>query len=166
MLLILDGYDEYSFAKKQLECDELRGPRDFQLEIQGFKSWKRKEGFAKKFLADEEDLDEFKLYLENKDLVGMAEIPLLLLMLCTLWKEKRHEGLPKSRADIFIQFIQTMLDHKGEIQLPMPFQKMTSTEARKTLVILERLPLKHFYKTVFTYAAANSPAIFQEVLKN
>ena len=156
VLLILDGYDEYSCAKehspilaiwngeqlrdchvivttRQLKCDELRGPSHVQLEIQGFKSWERKETFARKFMAGEEDLDEFKLYLVEKDLVDMAEIPLLLLMLCSLWKEKRHEGLPKSRADIFTQFIQTMLDHKGGSHQSMPFQKVTSTEAREDL---------------------------------
>ncbi|CAH3031414.1 unnamed protein product [Pocillopora meandrina] len=164
VLLILDGYDEYSFAEehspilaiwkgeqlrdchvivttRQLECDELKGPSHVQLEIQGFKSWKRKDTFARKFMAGE-DLDEFKLYLGEKDLVDMAEIPLLLLMLCILWKEKRHEGLPKSRAEIFTQFIQTMLDHKGEIQLPLPFQKMTSTEAREDLSNLGKVAFK------------------------
>ena len=156
VLLILDGYDEYSFAEehspileiwkgeqlrdchvivttRQLKCDELRGPSHVQLEIQGFKSWERKETFARKFMAGEEDLNEFRLYLEEKDLDDMAEIPLLLLMLCSLWKEKRHEGLPKSRADIFTQFIQTMLDHKGGSHQPMPFQRVTSTEAREDL---------------------------------
>ena len=156
VLLILDGYDEYSFAEehspilaiwkgeqlrdchvivttRQLECDELKGPSHVQLEIQGFKSWKRKDTFARKFMAGGEDLDEFKLYLGEKDLDDMAEIPLFLLMLCILWKEKRHEGLPKSRAEIFTQFIQTMLDHKDEIQQPKPFQKVTSTEAREDL---------------------------------
>ena len=156
VLLILDGYDEYSCAKehspilkiwkgeqlrdchiivttRQLKCDELRGPSHVQLEIQGFKSWERKETFARKFMAGEEDLDEFMLYLVEKDLVDVAEIPLLLLMLCSLWKEKHHEGLPKSRADIFTQFIQTMLDHKGGSHQSMPFQKVTSTEAREDL---------------------------------
>ena len=156
VLLILDGYDEYSFAEerspilaiwkgeqlrdchvivttRQLKCDELRGPSHVQLEIQGFKSWERKRTFARKFLASEQDLDEFMSYLEEKDLGDMAEIPLLLLMLCILWKEKHHEGLPKSRADIFTQFIQTMLDHKGGSHQSMPFQKVTSTEAREDL---------------------------------
>ena len=156
VLLILDGYDEYSFARKhspilaiwkgeqlrdchvivttrQLKCDELRGPSHVQLEIQGFKTWERKDTFARKFMEGIEDLDEFNLYLEEKDLDDVAEIPLVLLMLCILWKEKRHEGLPKSRADIFTQFIQTMLDHKVESQQLMPFQKVTSTEAREDL---------------------------------
>ena len=154
VLLILDGYDEYSCAKehspilaiwkgeqlrdchvivttRQLACDKLRGPSHVQLEIQGFKSLERIKTFARKFLADEQDPNEFMHYLEEKDLVDMAEIPLLLLMLCSLWKEKRHEGLPKSRADIFTQFIQTMLDHKGGSHQPMPFQKVTSTEAKE-----------------------------------
>ena len=156
VLLILDGYDEYSFAEehspileiwkgeqlrdchvivttRQLKCDELRGPSHVQLEIQGFKSRERKRTFARKFLASEQDLDEFMSYLKEKDLGDMAEIPLLLLMLCLLWKEKHHEGLPKSRADIFTQFIQTMLDHKGGSHQSMPFQKVTSTEAREDL---------------------------------
>ena len=154
VLLILDGYDEYSCAKehspileiwkgeqlrdchvivttRQLKCDELRGPSHVQLEIQGFKGWERKRTYARKFLASEQDCDEFMSYLLEKDLLGMAEIPLLLLMLCILWKEKHHEGLPKSRADIFTQFIQTMLDHKGGSHQPMPFQKVTSTEAKE-----------------------------------
>ena len=156
VLLILDGYDEYSFAEehspilaiwkgellrdchvivttRQLQCDELRGPSHVQFEIQGFKSWKQKQTFARKLLAGEEHPDEFMSYLKEKDLLGMAEIPLLLLMLCILWKEKHHVGLPKSRADMFTQFIQTMLDHKGESKQPIPFQKVTSTEDRKEL---------------------------------
>ena len=156
VLLILDGYDEYSFAEehspilaiwkgeqlrdchvivttRQLECDELRGHSQVQLEIHGFKSMEQKGTFARKFLAGEQDLDKFLYYLFEKNLLHMAEIPLLLLMLCILWKEKHHVGLPKSRADMFTQFIQTMLDHKGESKQPIPFQKVTSTEARKEL---------------------------------
>ena len=156
VLLILDGYDEYSCAKehspileiwkgeqlrdchvivttRQLKCDELRGPCHIELEIKGFESWEQKRTFARKFLVGEDELDKFMSYLREKDIVGMAEIPLLLLMLCLLWKEKDREGLPQSRADIFTQFIQTMLNHKGERQQPMPFQKVTSTEAREDL---------------------------------
>ena len=173
VLLILDGYDEYSFAKehspileiwkgeqlrdchvivttRELKCDELRGPSHVQLEIHGFKSREQKRTFVREFLAGEDDLDEFMCYLEEKGLRDMAEIPLLLLMLCLLWKEKHRERRPKSRADIFTQFIQTMLDHKGESQQPMPFQKVTSTEAREDLsnlgkVAFEALLQDHLY---------------------
>ncbi|XP_066019591.1 NLR family CARD domain-containing protein 4 [Pocillopora verrucosa] len=156
VLLILDGYDEYSFAEerspilaiwkgeqlrdchvivttRQLECDELRGPSHVQLEIQGLKSREQKETFARKLLAGEEDPDEFMSYLYENNLGGMAKIPLLLLMLCILWKKKHHVGLLKSRADIFTQFIQTMLDHKGGSRQPRPFQNVTSTEAKEDL---------------------------------
>ena len=156
VLLILDGYDEYSFAEehspileiwkgeqlrdchvivttRQLKCDELRGPCHIELEIKGFERWKQRRTFARKFLVGEDELDKFMSYLREKDLGDMAEIPLLLLMLCLLWKDKDREGLPQSRADIFTQFIQTMLDHKGGSHQSMPFQKMTSTEAREDL---------------------------------
>ena len=156
VLLILDGYDEYSCAKehspilaiwkgeqlrdchvivttRQLKCDELIGPSHVQLEVQGFKSWERIKTFARKFLVREQDLDEFMSFLDEKDIGDMAEIPLLLLMLCILWKGKYHVELLKSRADIFTQFIQTILNHKGGSHQPMPFQEVTSTEAKEDL---------------------------------
>ena len=156
VLLILDGYDEYSFAEehspilaiwkgeqlrdchvivttRQLKCDELTGPSHVQLEVQGFKSWEQIKTFARKFLEGEQDLDEFIHYIREKDLNYIVEIPLFLLMLCNLWKEKYHVELPKSRADIFTQFIQTILNHKGGSHQPMPFQEVTSTVAKEDL---------------------------------
>ena len=137
VLLILDGYDEYSCAGKHspirdiwdgkllrdchvivttrhLKSDELRGPSHVQFEINGFKSSEQIAAFARKFLAGEKDVEEFMSYVEEKDLKGMAEIPLLLLMLCLVWNEKHHAGLPTSRTNIYTSFIQTMLDHKAE----------------------------------------------------
>ena len=132
VLLILDGYDEYSGGKSSLihqiwrgsqlrDCcvmiatrqgkeDELRGPSNVQFELNGFDSREKKEQFAGKILPDEEDVKGLLEYLEEHDLEEMAEIPLLLLMLCLLWKEKKHQ-LPTSRADIYVEFIQTLLDH-------------------------------------------------------
>ena len=155
VLLILDGYDEYSFAEehspilaiwkgeqlrdchvivttRQLKCDELTGPSHVQLEVQGFKSWEQIKTFARKFLR-EQDLDEFIHYIREKYLNYIVEIPLFLLMLCNLWKGKYHVELPKSRADIFTQFIQTILNHKGGSHQPMPFQEVTSTVAKEDL---------------------------------
>ena len=132
VLLILDGYDEYSGGKSSLihqiwrgsqlrDCcvmittrpvkeDELRVPSHAQFEINGFDSLEQKEQFASKILPDEEDVKGLLEYLEEHDLEEMAEIPLLLLMLCLLWKEKKHQ-LPTSRAEIYVGFIQTLLDH-------------------------------------------------------
>ena len=132
VLLILDGYDEYSGGKSSLihqiwrgsqlrDCcvmittrpvkeDELRVPSHAQFELNGFDSWEQKKQFASKILPDEEDVKGLLEYLEEHDLEEMAEIPLLLLMLCLLWKEKKHQ-LPTSRADIYVEFIQTLLDH-------------------------------------------------------
>ena len=132
VLLILDGYDEYSGGKSSLihqiwrgsqlrDCcvmittrpvkeDELRVPSHAQFELNGFDSWEQKEQFASKILPDEEDVKGLLEYLEEHDLEEMAEIPLLLLMLCLLWKKKKHQ-LPTSRAEIYVEFIQTLLDH-------------------------------------------------------
>ena len=132
VLLILDGYDEYSGGKSSLihqiwrgsqlrDCcvmittrpvkeDELRVPSHAQFELNGFDSWEQKEQFARKILPDEEDVKGLLEYLEEHDLEEMAEIPLLLLMLCLLWKKKKPQ-LPTSRAEIYVEFIQTLLDH-------------------------------------------------------
>ena len=132
VLLILDGYDEYSGGKKSLihqiwrgsqlrDCcvmittrpvkeDELRVPSHAQFELNGFDSWEQKKQFASKILPDEEDVEGLLEYLRKHDLVEMAEIPLLLLMLCLLWKKKKPQ-LPTSRGEIYVEFIQTLLDH-------------------------------------------------------
>ena len=132
VLLILDGYDEYSGGKSSLihqiwrgsqlrDCcvmittrpvkeDELRVPSHAQFELNGFDSWEQKKQFASKILPDEEDVKGLLEYLKDHDLMEMAEIPLLLLMLCLLWKEKRNQ-LPTSREKIYERFIQTLLAH-------------------------------------------------------
>ena len=132
VLLILDGYDEYSGDKSSLihqiwrgsqlrDCcvmittrpvkeDELRVPSHAQFELNGFDSWEQKKQFANKILPDEEDVEGLLEYLRKHDLEEMAEIPLLLLMLCLLWKKKKPQ-LPTSRGEIYVEFIQTLLDH-------------------------------------------------------
>ena len=132
VLLILDGYDEYSGGKSSLihqiwrgsqlrDCcvmittrpvkeDELRVPSHAQFELNGFDSWEQKKQFANKILPDEEDVEGLLEYLRKHDLEEMAEIPLLLLMLCLLWKKKKPQ-LPTSRGEIYVEFIQTLLDH-------------------------------------------------------
>ena len=132
VLLILDGYDEYSGGKsspihqiwrgsqlrdccvmittRPVKEDELRVPSHAQFELNGFDSLEQKEQFARKILPDEEDVKGLLEYLKEHDLEEMAEIPLLLLMLCLLWKKKKPQ-LPTSRAEIYVEFIQTLLDH-------------------------------------------------------
>ena len=133
VLLVLDGYDEYSAGKsspvyqiwkgsklrgccvvvttRPVKEDELRGPSHVQFELNGFDSEKQVEQFASKLLSDQKDVEELIVFLEEQELWDMAEIPLLLLMLCLLWKEKDRKGLPTSRADLYIRFMQTLLDH-------------------------------------------------------
>ena len=137
VLIILDGYDEYSFegeqspvrdiwegmllrdchviiTTRQEKADSLRSSSHVQYQIDGFDSENGVKRFVSKFLKDRKDVDNFYKHLKEKALTDMAEIPLLLLMLCLLWKEKYHRKLPKSRAIIYTHFIETLLDHRTE----------------------------------------------------
>ena len=137
VLLILDGYDEYSARKqspvdeiwkrnelsdccvivtsRQMTTNKLREPSDAQFEINGF-DYKRQQEFARRFLKDEDDVRQFRTYLRKQDLKDLAEIPLLLLLLCLLWKEKDRKELPKKRVEIFNQFVKTLFHHMREKQ--------------------------------------------------
>ncbi|CAH3193773.1 unnamed protein product, partial [Porites evermanni] len=132
VLLILDGYDEYSathqspvdeiwkrnqlsdccviITSRQMTTDKLREPSDAQFEINGFDD-KRQKKFARRFLKDEDDVRNFRIYLREQHLKDLAEIPLLLLILCLLWKEKDRKELPKKRVEIFNQFVKTLFHH-------------------------------------------------------
>ena len=132
VLLILDGYDEYFCSGKQSpvhdiwegtllfdvyviittrqeKTGELILPSHVEFEINGFKTDHQVKVFASKFLK--EDVEEFLSYLHEKDLREMAEIPLLLSMLCVVWKENHPRELLKSRADIYQKFLQTLWYH-------------------------------------------------------
>ena len=143
VLLILDGYDEYVYNSKkespvfkiwkksqlrdccvvitsrEMKAETLRNRSDAQFKIDGFND-ERQEEFARRFLKDE-DVEEFFEYLEDHDLSDLAQIPLLLLMLCLLWTKTTREELPKERGHIFARFIETMFDHM--------FEKKTAEES-------------------------------------
>ena len=134
VLLILDGYDEYVYSSKnespvfkiwkksqlrdccvvitsrEMKAETLRNFSDAQFKIDGF-NYQRQVEFARRFLKDDQDIADFFMYLRQHNLRGLAQIPLLLLMLCLLWRKTKREELPKERADIFAQFMTTMFDH-------------------------------------------------------
>ena len=130
VLLILDGYDEYSAEKsspvhqiwegselrdctvlvttRPLKKDELRPGSHAQFEICGFDDWQVKK-FALKFLRDQTEVNKLTNFLYERKLWGLAEIPLLLLMLVLSWK--KYQGPLTSRSDLYYKFCQTLLDH-------------------------------------------------------
>ena len=135
VLLVLDGFDEYNAEKSSpihhiwrgnllRDCvaivttrpskeDELRTPSHVQFEISGFTDDQIKQ-FAVKFFSHRKDItDEFTKFLTERNLWGMAKIPLLLLMLCLTWNERglSHQEQSQSRADLYERFFQTLLDH-------------------------------------------------------
>ena len=130
VLLILDGYDEYSAGKssqvhqiwkgsqlrdctllvttRPVKKDELRPGSQAQFEINGFNHWQVEE-FALKFLRDQTEVYQFRQFLFEHNLSGLAEIPLLLLMLVLSWN--KCQGPLTSRSDLYWKFCQTLLDH-------------------------------------------------------
>ena len=132
VLLILDGYDEYSAEKsspfhliwkgsqlrdctllvttRSLKKDELRPGSHAQFEINGFDQ-RQVKTFALKFLRDQAEVDKFLRFLHEHNLGALAEIPLLLLMLVLSWNVNDYQGPSASRALLYSNFCQTLLDH-------------------------------------------------------
>ena len=102
-------------TSRETKAETLRNFSDAQFKIDGFNR-QRQEEFARRFLKDDKDIQEFFRYLWQHNLSELAQIPLLLLMLCLLWTKTTREELPKERADIFAQFMTTMFDHMCEKQ--------------------------------------------------
>ena len=139
VLLILDGFDEYVYTagkqspvleiwnksqlrdccvvitSREMKAETLRSSSDAVFKIDGFSN-QRQEDFAHRFLKDDEDVEKFFEYLKQHNLRKLAQIPLLLLIMCLLWKEKDRKALPKKRADIFTQFVKTLFHHMCERQ--------------------------------------------------
>ena len=137
VLLILDGFDEYVYTSRhespvfqiwkksqlrdccviitsgEMKDETLISFSDALFKIDGFND-ERQEEFARRFLKDDKDIADFFKYLWQHNLSELAQIPLLLLMLCLLWTKTTREELPKERADIFAQFMTTMFDHMCE----------------------------------------------------
>ena len=135
VLLVFDGYDEYRCGRnsdifkickgdKLRNCcvlitsriskaDDLRESRVLKLlraEILGF-SYHDISSYMKKKLGSDRDAENLLTYLHKKDLLTLARSPLLLLFLCILWKEGNLGSWPKTKTDLYVQMVQSVLDH-------------------------------------------------------
>ena len=135
VLLVFDGYDEYRCARdsdifkifkgvKLRDCyvlitsriskaDDLRESRVLKVlraEIVGF-SHCDISSYVKRKLGSDKDAENLLDHLFEKDLFALAQSPLLLLFLCTLWKEGHLESWPKTKTDLYVQMVQSVLDH-------------------------------------------------------
>lgn len=135
VLLVLDGYDEYSpgtlksspireiwegnqlrdchvvVTTRQMESEQLIKSSHVQCEIKGLDSKEQVNEFAGKFITNPREIEEFNGYLDSRDLWEIAEIPLLLLMLCLIWMDRHRKALPKSRLTLHERFVETLLSH-------------------------------------------------------
>ena len=174
VLLILDGYDEYSAEKsspvhliwkgsqlrhctllvttRPLKKDELRPGSHAQFEICGFDNW-QVEKFAFKFLHEETEVNNFTEFLYEHDLWDLAEIPLLLLMLVLSWK--KYQGSLTSRSDLYYKFCQTLLDHVTAKTSDETLRSMD--EYREDLVKLGELAWQALLNDCLYFKLSNVP---------
>ena len=135
VLLVFDGYDEYRCGRdsdifkifkgdKLRDCcvlitsrisraDDLRESRVLKLlraEILGF-SYSDILSYMRRKLGSDKDADNLLLDLHMNGLFALAKSPLLLLFLCILWKESHRENWPKTKTDLYVQIVQTVLYH-------------------------------------------------------
>ena len=182
VLLILDGYDEYSAEKsspvhpiwkgselrdctilvttRPLKKDELRPGSHAQFEICGFDDL-QVEKFAFKFLCEQTEVNNFTEFLYERDLWGLAEIPLLLLMLVLSWK--KYQGPLTSRSDLYYKFCQTLLDHvttKTSDEMPRSMD-----EYREDLVKLGELAWQALLNGCLYFKLSNMPEDIRLFLK-
>ena len=176
VLLILDGYDEYSAKKSspvhqiwkgsQLrDCtllvttrprkkDELRPGSHAQFDINGFDRW-QVETFALKFLRDQTKVDKFTAFLRKCSLWGLAEIPLLLLMLVLSWEVSDYQGPSTSRAHLYTSFCQTLFDHVTAKTSDETFSSVD--EYREELVKLGELAWQALLNDCLYFKLSNVP---------
>ena len=178
VLLILDGYDEYVYNSKnespvfkiwkksqlrdccvvitsrEMKAETLRNYSDVQFKIDGFNR-QRQEEFARRFLKDDKDIEDFFMYLRQHNLSGLAQIPLLLLTLCLLWSKTKREELPKERADIFAQFMTTMFDHMCEKQSA---ESVSAKDYSDELYALGRLAFEALLQGQLYFPVSQLPA--------
>ena len=146
VLLIFDGYDEYPsgldseiyeiFRGNSLrsccvlittrisKADELRAGEDMHAEITGFSEVDRRE-FMRRFLSsDEVSRLQFQI-LFKKDLRELSKVPLLLLFLCTLWKEGQLKHFSKTKTMLYIDVIEFVLNHSHSKQTGSKTEKVS-----------------------------------------
>ena len=146
VLLIFDGYDEYRsgcdseifeiFLGNSLrsccvlittrisKADELRGGEDLHAEITGFSKVDR-QTFMQRFLThDEVVLLDDEIY--KRQLNELAKVPLLLLFFCTLWRKGQSKHFPETKAKLYIDIIQFILNHSYTKQSPRQYVEVTS----------------------------------------
>ena len=176
VLLILDGYDEYSaetsspvhqiwkgshlrdctllITTRPRKKDELRPGSHAQFEINGFDQW-QVHTFALKFLRDQTEVKKFTNFLYGRNLWDLATIPLLLLMLVLSWKVSDYQGPSTSRATLYDSFCQTLLDHVTAKTSEETFRSMD--EYREDLAKLGELAWQALLNDCLYFKLSNVP---------
>ena len=133
ILILFDGYDEYDRAQdttsdvykiitgkmlrgchvvvtsRPSKVDQVKKFMHTQCKIRGFDYWDIRM-FASRYVGENQCMI-FMKYLEEQNIIDMASIPLMLVFLCLLWKERKAKPLPSSRTQLYEEVVQCIIDH-------------------------------------------------------
>lgn len=89
---------------------ELQRPADKHAEITGFNE-KDKLAFMKKVLNNEIEVNDLSVFLKERDIDGLARVPLLNLFFCLLWKQKEKTlmQIVKTETSLFKSIVRYVL---------------------------------------------------------
>lgn len=168
VLLVFDGFDEYSGGKispvheiwngeqlrdccviittREMEGGELMKVTPFQFEIRGFLKKEQIVSFASRFITAQEEVEEFYYYLDKQNLQGLAQIPLLLLMLSLIWRNRDRKELPVSQLGLHERFVQTLLYHMDTNDSDNGREKKTQEEETENEKQSENVLVKYTYE--------------------
>ena len=131
-----------------------------QFEINGFDFWQI-EKFALKFLRDQTEVNKFTHFLFKHSLLGLAEVPLLLLMLVLSWN--RYQEPLISRSDLYFKFCQTLLDHVTAKTLNETFRSMD--ESKEDLAKLGELAWRALLNGCLYFKLGNLPEDIRSLIQ-
>lgn len=163
VLLVCDGYDEYRCGRnseiyqifrgsslrnccvmvttRPSKADDLLDYAEMRVVITGFNKEDRKV-FMKRILGSEREARCLYAHLEKANLVDQANVPILLLFFCTLWKKGKSSEFPRDKTELYLAIVQCILDYAEGKCSPPRFGKVddyTEILAEMGKVALESL---------------------------
>ena len=166
VLLVFDGYDEYRcgttsdiyeiFMGNQLrnccvlittrisKAGDLLGEfKAVHAKIIGF-SKEDREAFMCKMLGSKTEAIQLECHLYEEGLFELAQVPLLLLFFCTLWKKGKVNSFPETKTKLYKAIVQYVLDHSQGKSSPAHFHEIGKYE--DTLVEIGKVALECLLK--------------------
>ena len=136
------------------KADELQTSADRHAEITGF-NVKDQKVFMRKMLDNDSEVDQLLEFLEEKDMVDLARVPLLNLFFCLLWRQVKDKfmKLEKTKTKLFRAILQHILQYGHKKHSPDQVSKVKAENYDEILAEIGKVALESLLKgnQVFEY---------------